>query len=253
MSFVVVRPPFVCLCPFSRELPGATGTSSTAQEALSSRRRVATSRCPFRCCGDILLAHQQWVQLLVRLHLRIGNSVLIFFFKATCITFNYHQEKLMRNWNTWYKHCYYKAGRPGFDFWQKLGFILLATESRPDLGPTQPPIECLRGSLSAGVMRPGREADHSPPSKAEVKNVWSYTSSHSCLHGMILEHKDFILPPASFLEFWTSNMVEASNVRTTGVEICTQVWSKLLNMHSLWFCILRYSSCSDVTNSWYIA
>jgi hypothetical protein len=27
-----------------------------------------------------------------------------------------------------------------------------------------------------GVKRPGREADHSPPSSAEVKNAWSYTS-----------------------------------------------------------------------------
>jgi hypothetical protein len=26
-------------------------------------------------------------------------------------------------------------------------------------------------------MWPGREADHSPPSSAEVKNAWSYTST----------------------------------------------------------------------------
>jgi len=32
------------------------------------------------------------------------------------------------------------------------------------------------GALSLGVKRPGREADHSPPSSAEVKNAWSYTS-----------------------------------------------------------------------------
>jgi hypothetical protein len=25
---------------------------------------------------------------------------------------------------------------------------------------------------------PGSEADHSPPSSAEVKNAWSYTSTH---------------------------------------------------------------------------
>jgi hypothetical protein len=30
--------------------------------------------------------------------------------------------------------------------------------------------------LSLGVKRPGREADHSPPSSADVKNAWSYTS-----------------------------------------------------------------------------
>jgi len=31
-------------------------------------------------------------------------------------------------------------------------------------------------SDSLGVKRPGREADHSPPSSAEVKSVWSYDS-----------------------------------------------------------------------------
>jgi len=28
-----------------------------------------------------------------------------------------------------------------------------------------------------GVKRPGREADHSPPSNTAVKNAWSYTST----------------------------------------------------------------------------
>jgi hypothetical protein len=34
---------------------------------------------------------------------------------------------------------------------------------------------------------PGGEADHSPPSGAEVKNEWSYTSTHPIrLHGVVL-------------------------------------------------------------------
>jgi len=37
------------------------------------------------------------------------------------------------------------------------------------LGPTQPPIQWVPGSVSLGVKRPGREADHSPPSSAEIK------------------------------------------------------------------------------------
>jgi len=36
------------------------------------------------------------------------------------------------------------------------------------LGPTQPPIQWVPRALSLGVKRPGREADHSPPSSAEV-------------------------------------------------------------------------------------
>jgi hypothetical protein len=43
------------------------------------------------------------------------------------------------------------------------------TAFRTALGPTQPPIEWLQGDLSLGVKRPGRKADHSPPSSAEVK------------------------------------------------------------------------------------
>jgi len=39
-------------------------------------------------------------------------------------------------------------------------------------GPTRPPIQWVLGVLSLGVKRPGREADHSPPSSAEVKNLW---------------------------------------------------------------------------------
>jgi hypothetical protein len=35
----------------------------------------------------------------------------------------------------------------------------------------------LLGALSQGLKRPGREADRSPPSSAEVKKMWIYTST----------------------------------------------------------------------------
>jgi hypothetical protein len=54
-----------------------------------------------------------------------------------------------------------------------------STSSRPVLGLTQPPIQWILGALSAGVKRPGREADHSLPFSAEVKNTWVYTSTAS--------------------------------------------------------------------------
>jgi hypothetical protein len=38
------------------------------------------------------------------------------------------------------------------------------------VGPTQPPIQWAPGTHSLGLKRQGREADHSPPSSAEVKN-----------------------------------------------------------------------------------
>jgi len=36
--------------------------------------------------------------------------------------------------------------------------------------------------IYTGVKWPGREADHSPPSRIEVNNAWSYIS----LHGEVL-------------------------------------------------------------------
>jgi hypothetical protein len=65
----------------------------------------------------------------------------------------------------------------GFDSRRGLGICLFATASRTALGPTQPPIQWVAGVLSRGVKRPRREADYSPPSNAEVKNAWSYTST----------------------------------------------------------------------------
>jgi len=39
------------------------------------------------------------------------------------------------------------------------------------------PIQRVLGALSLGVKRLWREADHSLPSRAEVKSAWSYTST----------------------------------------------------------------------------
>jgi hypothetical protein len=50
--------------------------------------------------------------------------------------------------------------------------------------PTQFPIRKVLGVLHTGTERPESEADHSPPSSAEVKNEWSYTSTVLiCRHG----------------------------------------------------------------------
>jgi hypothetical protein len=52
---------------------------------------------------------------------------------------------------------------------------------------TQPPIQWVPGALFLGVKRPVREADHSPPSSAEVKEcVELYLHSPIRLHGVVL-------------------------------------------------------------------
>jgi hypothetical protein len=59
-----------------------------------------------------------------------------------------------------------------------LGIFFFTTAFRTALGPTQPPIQCVSGALSLRVKRLGREADHSPPSSAEVKE-WVELYFHS--------------------------------------------------------------------------
>jgi len=70
-----------------------------------------------------------------------------------------------------------------FDSWQGLGRSL---SLRHSIHTTQPAIQWVRGPLSPGVKRLGSEAEHSPPSSAEIKNAWSYTSSPTRLHGAVL-------------------------------------------------------------------
>jgi hypothetical protein len=47
-------------------------------------------------------------------------------------------------------------------------------------------VQWVPGILSPGVKRPGREVDHSPPTSAEVKKMWIYTSVPVRLHGVVL-------------------------------------------------------------------
>jgi hypothetical protein len=46
---------------------------------------------------------------------------------------------------------------------------MFSTASAPALGSTESPIQWIPGALSPRVKRPGREADHSPPSRAACR------------------------------------------------------------------------------------
>jgi hypothetical protein len=68
------------------------------------------------------------------------------------------------------------------------GAFLFASASRSALGPTQPPTQGIKGTLKPGVRRPGREAVQSPPSSAEVKKAWRYSSTPQSLRGVVLNY-----------------------------------------------------------------
>jgi hypothetical protein len=60
----------------------------------------------------------------------------------------------------------------------------------------------VQGDLTSGIKPPGREVDHSFPSNAEVKNIWSYTSTppswcgayfsdgYVCMSSYLVKHWD---------------------------------------------------------------
>jgi hypothetical protein len=84
----------------------------------------------------------------------------------------------------------------GFESRQRLGIFLYTTASRPALRPTQRPIQCVPGALSLGVKWQGREADHSPPSSAEMKNAWCYASTPQYAFMVwcsVLKHRDNLI------------------------------------------------------------
>jgi hypothetical protein len=86
----------------------------------------------------------------------------------------------------------YESDDRGFESWQGLGIFLFTTVSRPVLRTTQSPIQWVPGALSLGVKQPEREADHSPQSDVQVKNVWSYTSTLQYVFMAWLKHITFI-------------------------------------------------------------
>jgi hypothetical protein len=78
-------------------------------------------------------------------------------------------------------------------------FFFFVTTPRTALGITPPPIRQVSCIISPEVKRLVREADHSSPPSAEVKNTWNYTSTSPyvfmawclfkqriCFHGLVL-------------------------------------------------------------------
>jgi hypothetical protein len=89
---------------------------------------------------------------------------------------------------------------PEVQFWQQQMIFVFSIASRPALGPTQPPIRWLPGSLSSEVKWQMREADHSPPFSAKVKNGGAIPPLPIWLHGIVL---NYISSKSSALVLWS--------------------------------------------------
>jgi hypothetical protein len=79
-----------------------------------------------------------------------------------------------------------------FDSRLALEMFLFSAASRTALEPAQPPTQRVPAAFSPLVKRPGREADHPPPSSAEVKNAWRYVSApqYVFMAWYLVKHRD---------------------------------------------------------------
>jgi hypothetical protein len=109
-----------------------------------------------------------------------------------------------RAWNLLYSG-WLQTVRMGFDRRPRQRILPLASMSRPALRPIQPPIHwVLGGPYLGGKARPRRDADHSSPSSAEVKNeyklfflsllapVWRVRDSFTLLFLLLLTYLDYV-------------------------------------------------------------
>ena len=89
------------------------------------------------------------------------------------------------------------VGKFGFQFPAGARDFHFSSSPRHDLGTTQPSAQCVPEVSAPGIKRPRYEADHSPPSRAEIKNGWSSISCPPiCIHDM---HKDKFIFTLSLL------------------------------------------------------
>jgi len=100
------------------------------------------------------------------------------------------------------------------------------------------------GSFFRGVKRPRREADHPPPSSAEIKNAWTCTSTPHTIVTFrqfvnIFYHENVIIicPISMFtavLEYFTGNVIleDISHISEKHIFCCGVMMKTLLNV--LW-------------------
>jgi hypothetical protein len=122
-------------------------------------------RCGYEVPGILYCKHTRHS---IKLYAKLHSHIMYFLLERerergeTTSHVKTMKEREKENNDSW------TIGVLGFDSRRGLGIFLFTTASRTALGTTQPLIQWVPGASSLGVKRPGREADYSPPSTAEV-------------------------------------------------------------------------------------
>jgi hypothetical protein len=103
-----------------------------------------------------------------------------------------------------------------FESPQREEIFLYSTAFKPAPGPIHPPIQWVLGALSPGVKRPGREADHSPPSSAEVKNGGAVNPLPIRLHDLVVNYVVITRLTFTFYEHKCDSPLEGYHLDVVG-------------------------------------
>jgi hypothetical protein len=100
-----------------------------------------------------------------------------------------------------------RDGRPEFDSRQALGFFSFRQGVQNGSGAHLVSYPMSTEDSSTGVKRPGHEADHSPPSSAEVNNAWSYifTPRYVFIAWYLFKNRDNFTFTSSFSQILGQN------------------------------------------------
>jgi hypothetical protein len=143
---------------------------------------------------------------------KVWCSGLVFFLMP-CVNFVYYWTHVIgAGIAQWYSPGLW-AGGSGDSNTAGAGNFCLHHVSRPALGPTQPDIQWVPGTLSLGVKRPEREADHFHLVLGS-NNEWNYTSTPLLyLRGLVLSQKHRDNLNLTFELPWWYSVVSSYNNR----------------------------------------
>jgi hypothetical protein len=108
-------------------------------------------------------------------HYQLRNSwnsfnYIISYYVPTLIPVNDREPRWRSRYSDWLR-----AGQPRVRV--PVGSRIFTSPHTPALGPTQPTIHWIPEILTPGVKRQGRETDRSPPTSADVRKTWIYSST----------------------------------------------------------------------------